>query len=155
MTDQAPIENLARARVRGFEFQAAAEPVDGVRMWGWLTLQDPRNLSAGPGEERRLPGRAKRFGGGEIAYRGEGWEAGVEVHASDDYPGQGRITPDGVMRSHPGRKLLITIRGEVEVTRGVRLYGRLENLLDKEWYDADERPDGLGRGLYFGVDVDL
>jgi vitamin B12 transporter len=149
------LENLSRARTRGVELWARAEILEGLEVRGWLTLQEPRNLGAKAGEERRLPGRAKRFGGGEIRYRGDGWRAGVEVSASDDFPGTGKITPEGTRRSHPGRKLLVTVRGAVRICPAVWLHARVENLLDDEWYDDETAPDGLGRGFYGGVTVEF
>jgi len=146
------LENFDRTRTRGFELALAYRPTDEWSVRTWWTIQDPVDLTAEPGEEDQLPGRPKWFGGGEVAYAGLGWSAGLSVNASDDYPGPVRVTPDGTVRNHPGRKLLIGLRGAVDLATGVALTGRVENLLDDEWYDDPNRPNGLGRGFYMGLD---
>jgi vitamin B12 transporter len=149
------LENFDRARTTGVELTARARLSETVEVYAWLTMQDPRNLDAAAGEERRLPGRPKQFGGGEIRYHEGMWFAGLEVYASNDYPGTGKITPDGDHRNHPGRKLLIALRGRAELCEHVVLTARLENLLDYDWYDNESAPNGLGRALYVGLECEF
>lgn len=149
------LENLSKARTRGVELSGEARLLEGLDLRAWLTIQDPLNLDPGDGVRRSLPGRSERFGGGEVRYRGDGWQAALSVLASGDFPSTGRITPDGVHRSHPGRKLLVALAGEVVVRPGFRVHARIENLLNYEWYDNDTVPGGLGRGFYLGASLDF
>ncbi len=102
-----------------------------------------------------LPGRPTRFGSAEVRYRSGIWFAGFELYTSDDYPSTGRITPDGDVRNHPGRKLLLALRGRVELSESLAFTIRIENLLNYEWYDNEIAPNGLGRGAYLGVEAEF
>ena len=149
------LENFSRVRVRGVELNASVVPAEGFLFRGFVTLQDPVKESAGPGEEERLPGRAKRFGGADLSWSEGDLSLGLSVIASDDYPGASRITPDGAHRDHPGRKLLVGLRAAYEVAPGARVFARIENLLDREWYDSENGPNGLPRGFYVGFRLDF
>jgi len=149
------LENFSHAETTGFEFTLLARPAEGWEILASFTAQDPRNKDAGPGEERRLPGRPTRFGGGEVRYRSGVWFAGLEVYASDDYPSSGRITPDGDVRNHPGRKLLVALRARVDLSKTVAFTLRFENLLNYDWYDNEIAPNGLGRGAYLGIEAEF
>lgn len=147
------LENFRKAETTGLEFSMRLRPAKGWEVLASFTAQDPRNESAEPGEERRLPGRPTRFGSGEVRYRSGVWFAGLTVYASDDYVGTGRITPDGDVRNHPGRKLLVALLGRVDITEDLAFTLRIENLLDYEWYDSEIAPNGLGRGGYLGIEA--
>ena len=145
------LENIDRARVRGWEFGLTAQASENVEVRAYWTVQDPRNRSAPKGADDRLPGRPKYFGGGEVRYVRPDWYAGFEVYASGDYPASGKISPDGDLRAHPGRKLLFALRGGWQASEVLRVTGRIENVFADEYYDVEASPDGLGFGAYLGV----
>lgn len=139
------LENRAGIDVRGVEIDATVRPHPNVSVRGWLTVQDADDL----------PGRPERFGGADVTWRIDPVTLGLSVVASDDSPSTGKITPEGRHRDHPGRKLLLGLRAEWWPTDGLRLFARVENLLDDRYYDDEAAPDGRGRGFYAGFQLDF
>ncbi len=147
------LENFRKTRTRGVEGSVRVRPAEGWHLRAYATVQNPRDLSARAGEESRLPGRPRSFGGGEIGFEGGGLTALLTLDFSGDFPAAGRVTPDGRRRDHPGRKLLLALAASLALSERATLFARVENLLDDAWYDSDLAPDGLGRGFHLGLEV--
>ncbi len=149
------LENVKRARVRGIETEVVARPREDLSARVFVTLQDPEDLSAAPGEEDRLAGRPRWYGGAEVAWRRDPVTIALVADLSGDHPDHGTRDPGGHRRDRPGERVLLALRGSGEVADGVTLLARIENLLDDEWYPTEYSPAGLGIGVYVGVRVEF
>ncbi|MCU0724523.1 MAG: TonB-dependent receptor, partial [Planctomycetes bacterium] len=142
------LENFARARVRGAEFEVVGRPADGLLLRAWFTRQHPKDLSGGG----RLPGRPRWYSGGEARWTSGDLTLSLGVEAAGDHPGTGKIDPDGDVRRHPGKRLLVALRASYAATEWLSLHARVENLLDRDWYATEVSPPGNGIGFVLGVE---
>ncbi|MEN8150715.1 MAG: TonB-dependent receptor, partial [Planctomycetota bacterium] len=147
------LQNYDETRTRGLETAVAWWATKELLARTWWTFQDPVDLNAAAGEDDQLPGRPKWFGGADVSWREDTWSVGIHFQASGEYPATPRITPDGDARKDAGRKLLMGLRGRVDVTENAAVTARIENLFDDDWYDDTARPSGSGLGFYLGAEI--
>ena len=132
--------NIDSARIRGLE------AVGSTRIASWdlsanLTLLDPKNRSSGPTKGNLLPRRPEQsfrldldrtFGhflvGGTLLAAGRRF---------DDFANEIRLDPYAV----------VDLRAEYDLTKSLRLQGRVENLFDED-YETAAYYNQPGRSLY-------
>ena len=128
--------NIARARNRGLEVSASGTLAE-TALRASLTLQDPRDELT----DARLRRRAKTLAS-LSANRGFGpWQVGGDVSVTGS-------RPDG--SAQLGAYALANLNARYRLSKSVELYGRIENLFDRDYqsaYGYNQAP----RGIFAGV----
>lgn len=129
--------NIARARNRGLEVSASGSLAD-TALRASLTLQDPRDESTGA----RLRRRAQTLASLAASRSFGPWQLGGDVGLTGS-------RPDGASVRLPGYALL-NLTARYRLTNAVELFGRIDNLLDRDYQTASgyNQPP---RGIFAGV----
>lgn len=137
--------NVARAKTRGVEVEARGRIGESWILdanYSWVEALD---RSGGASDGNWLPRRPHHSANGSIAYV---WPFRLETGVAVRWVG--KSYDDAANRTSLDSYTLVDLRAEVPVGRGVSIYGRVENLLDKD-YMTIYRYGTLGRSFYAGV----
>ena len=113
------------SRIRGVEFSVKAKPVEGMRLSAQYTYTDAKDAQGRP-----LRRRAKRIASANVGYDLLEGRAGVDLGV--DYNGE---QVDQYGRPKVPSYVLVNLAGKYSVTKAVELFGRIENLFDKDYYE--------------------
>jgi vitamin B12 transporter len=131
--------NIARAKNKGFELNGFTE-LAGISIKGNLTLQNPENRDTGEG----LPRRAEQIATLEISRKWGNWQLGGDVHYE-------RHRPDSQYNDYElGSYALVNLHARYQLTKELWLFGRIDNLLDKDYQTAYSY-NQPGRGFFAGI----
>ena len=128
--------NIARARNRGLEVSASGTVAE-TALRASLTLQDPRDATTGEGLRRRARTLASLS-----ANRNYGaWQYGGDVGFTGSRPDDTRqLAGYG----------LVNLNARYRISKAVELFGRVENLLDRQYqtaYGFNQAPRGVFAGI--------
>ena len=129
--------DLDRARILGLELWAAAQ-LAGWNADAGLTLMEPQNLSDGPNDGNLLPRRPQQTFRVDLDRRLGRIDVGGTVFVS------GRRFDNGANTVLLDGFTLVDLRAEYDFGSGLRLQGRIENVLDEDyetaaWYNQPGR----------------
>ena len=128
--------NIARARNRGLEV-SASDTVADTALRASLTLQDPRDATTG----ERLRRRAQTLASLSANRRFGAWQYGGDIGFTGS-------RPDGTQQL--AAYSLINLNARYRLSKTVELFGRIENLFDRQYqtaYAFNQAP----RGVFAGV----
>lgn len=138
-------ENIARARVEGFELELAARPVDTLSVQASYSLLDAKSRSPDATFGNRLARRAKHSATVSADWRSP-WGVsvgGTVTLVGDSFDDLANTAPlDGYA--------LAGVRASYAINERLELYGRVENLFDAN-YQTVAGYGTLGRNAYVGV----
>jgi vitamin B12 transporter len=140
--------NIARTRGEGLELGLVARPLDGLTLAGSYSVIDTENRSAGF-EGNRLARRPRNTASLSADYRfGFGLSLGGTVtYVGDSFDdAENTVQLDGFV--------LASLRAEMPLTERLALYGRVENLFDKD-YRTVSGYGTIGRAFHGGVRLTL
>lgn len=128
------------SRIRGVEFSVKAQPAEGMNLSARYTYTDAKDA-----EGRPLRRRARHIASANAGYDFLGGRAAVDLGI--DYNGK------QVDRHHHPKVpsyVLVNLAGKYRVTKAIELFGRIENLFDKDYYELrsfelrEYRTTGIG-----------
>lgn len=139
-------DNVSRAFAYGIEAIAALKVgprllIDGNYTWSPSEDRSPGTATYG----LQLARRPRHAANGSVSYALGG---GVTAGAAVRWSGETFDNATHTIRLAP--YALVDLRGELAITRHVALFGRVENLLDKD-YETAYRYGQLGRSVYAGL----
>lgn len=137
--------NIARTRAQGIELAAVAR-LQALTLDANYTLTDTRNESAAsPNRGRDLPRRARHQANLSASY---GFETGASLSASLRYSGKAwdNAANSVVLKAYS----LVDLRAAMPVGEHFEVYGRVENLFDREW-ETTRGYGAPGRAAYLGL----
>lgn len=134
-------DNVARASFKGLELGLLVQPIDPLVIKASYTWLKPRNEVT----DTDLARRAR-----DSFQTSVNWQANERFSLSasltmtgDSYDSAGHVNPlDGYT--------LVDVRASYAVTKGLELYGRVENLFDAD-YEVINGYGVLGRGAFIGL----
>ena len=137
--------NLARAEAHGIEAAASAKlgrnlTIDGNYSW---TVAEDRSPGATYG--LWLPRRPRDAANASASYA---WPFGLTTGAAVRW--SGKTFDNAANTTRLAGYTLVDLRAELPITKQLRLFGRIENLFDKE-YQTVFRYGTLGRSVYAGA----
>ncbi len=138
--------NIARTRARGAELQGEVTVAEGLTLKGNYTWTEARNDVAGNANfNRRLQRRPEHQGYAEASYV---WGFGLTTAVAGRFTGHS--FDDAANRNRLKSYALWDVRASFPVTDQIEVYGRVENLFDKN-YETIRNYGQLGRAAYAGV----
>ena len=139
-------DNVARALAYGVEASGALKLGDRLQVDGNYTWSPSEDRSSGAATYRfQLARRPRHTANGSVSYLfGYGITGGAAVRWS------GETFDNAAHTIRLAPYALVDLRGELAVTKAVALFGRIENLLDKD-YQTAYRYGTLGRSVYAGL----
>jgi vitamin B12 transporter len=138
-------QNVAIAFAQGIEAAAQARIGKRVSVDGNYSWIDSEDRSPGATFGRWLPRRPRHMANGSITYR---LPSGSSVGAAVRWSGESFDNATNTTRLAP--YTLVDLRSEVVLSKGVHLFGRVENLLDEQ-YQTIAHYGTLGRSFYLGL----
>ena len=137
--------NIARAEAHGIEFAGAARPMDGLTLDGNYSWTVSEDRSPGATYGNWLPRRPRHEANGSATYE---WPIGLSTGVAVRWSGK---TFDDAKNQVPLHAYtLVDLRAELAISPALKLFGRVENLLDEEYMTA-YRYGTLGRSIYAGI----
>lgn len=133
--------NVSRARAKGLEFSLFLKPTQALDLsanYTWLKSQD-RDTGLD------LARRPRQSLNASADYR---WSFGLSTGATITHVGESFDNAANTRRLDS--YVLVDLRASLPVTKGIELYGRIENLFD-ERYETTYRYGQPGRAAYAGV----
>lgn len=134
-------DNVRRARAKGVELSMYLKPVDALDVSANYTWLETENRDTG----LDLPRRPRQSVNASVDYR---WPFGLATGTAITHVG------DSFDNASNSRRLksyvLVDLRASLPLSRGIELYGRIENLFD-ERYETIFRYGQPGRAAYAGV----
>jgi vitamin B12 transporter len=131
--------NTARAEYQGITL-AGSHRMAGVRWYGSLDVQNPRDLDTG----RQLARRSKRHGTLGADTQWAGWTLGAEVQAS------GQRFDNASNTNVLGGYALVNLHASTSVAKDLTLLARVDNLADKD-YQVARTFATAGRTVFVGL----
>lgn len=131
--------SVGKARYQGVTF-AGAHRLGGVRLYGSLDLQNPRNLDT----DKQLQRRARRHATLGADTRVAQWTVGAEVQAS------GRRYDDAANKNVLPGYTLVNLHASTRMARDWQVVARLDNAADKR-YELARNYATPGRRFYVGL----
>lgn len=117
--------NVERTKNKGFELNGSTRLV-GLDIRGNLTIQNPKDRETG----EALARRAKKMATLDVSKTWGAWYVGGDVHYE-------RHHPDSPYNDvELGSYALVNFNIRYQITKEVSLFGRIENLLDKDYQTA-------------------
>ncbi len=138
--------NTARTEARGIELAGSVQPLPALELSGNYTWLDARDTSPGAVTNGRELTRRPA----ETANLLATWRGPLGLTASAAMRYAGRSFDNAANTTRVKGYTLVDLRGSIPVHAGVELYGRVENLFDRE-YSTVFRYGALGRAGYVGV----
>ena len=138
-------DNLASARAQGLELAGAAT-LQGLVLEANYTLTDTQNTSAGNANNGKyLARRPKHTANAALTYN---WPMDVSTAVAVRYVGKAfdNAANSFVLQNYT----LVDLRAAWQVMETVEVYGRIENLFDKD-YVTTHNYGSLGRSVFAGV----
>lgn len=132
--------NIASTRARGAEIGGHFDASDNVRLNASYTFTDSRNNSTG----QMLARRPKHQGSFGVA-----WQPLEGVTTDATMRAVGRHY-DSATSNHVGGFITVDLAASYQVTDWAKVYGRIENLLDKQYEEVDTY-SAPGRLVFAGV----
>ncbi|MBI1682946.1 TonB-dependent receptor plug domain-containing protein [Caulobacter hibisci] len=136
--------NFAKTETSGVELETTIEVTSSLKVTANYTNMDPINRSA-TNNGKRLPRRAGETANLNADYD---WKSGLTTGVSVQYVGESydNATNTRRLKSYA----LFDLRAAYPVNDTFEVFGRVENLFDKE-YETIYRYGSVGRGLFAGV----
>jgi vitamin B12 transporter len=134
-------DNVARARAQGLEFGLTLKPVKTLAIQANYSWIDAENRENG----QKLARRPRQSVNASIDYN---WAFGLETGATITHVGNSFDNAANTRRLEG--YVLVDLRARYPITKGVSLYGRIENLLDEQ-YETIFRYGTPRRAAYAGV----
>ena len=113
------------SRIRGVEFSIKAKPVEGMNLSAQYTYTDAKDAQGRP-----LRRRAKHIASANSGYDLLDGRAAIDLGI--DYNGK---QVDQYDRPKVPSYVLVNLAGKYRVTKAIELFGRIENLFDKDYYE--------------------
>ena len=113
------------SRIRGVEFSVKASPAEGLNLSVQYTYTDAKDAQGRP-----LRRRAKHIIGGNAEYAFLEGRAALDLGI--DYNGK---QVDQYERPKVPSYVLVNLAGKYSVTKAIEIFGRIENLFDKDYYE--------------------
>lgn len=129
--------NVNRAKNKGFELNGFTQ-LAGVDIRGNLMIQDPVDRETG----KALVRRAKKIANLDVSKTWGNWYVGGDVHYERHRPDVGTLDL--------GSYAIVNFNVRYQVTKEVYLFGRVENMLDKDYQTAYGYEQG-DRAFFAGV----
>jgi len=141
--------NVGKARTDGIELFTAVEPLRDLTVRASYTRTNTEDMSTGEDLLRRPKNKAAL----DVTYRF--LEDKADVGLGVVYVGE-RDDMDfstwPATRVALARYAVVNLTGSLAVSKRLRLFGRVENVLDRE-YEPVKGYDGVGRGLFGGLQL--
>ena len=134
-------DNIARARARGLEFGLILKPVEALTVQANYSWIDATNRANG----LQLARRPSQSVNASIDYK---WAFGLETGATVTHVSNSFDNASNTRRLEG--YVLVDLRASYPITKGVSLYGRIENLFDEQ-YETIFRYGTPRRAAYAGV----
>jgi vitamin B12 transporter len=134
-------DNIARARAQGLEFSLTLKPVESLTVQANYSWIDATNRANG----LKLARRPSQSINASIDYK---WAFGLETGATVTHVGNSFDNASNTRRLEG--YVLVDLRASYAITKGVSLYGRIENLFDEQ-YETIFRYGTPRRAAYAGV----
>ncbi len=134
-------DNVARARAQGLEFDLTLKPVEALTVQANYSWIDAENRANG----LKLARRPSQSVNVVVDYV---WEFGLETGATITHVGDSFDNASNTRRLEG--YVLVDARASYPITKGVSLYGRVENLFDEK-YETIFRYGTPRRAAYAGV----
>lgn len=139
-------DNVSRALAYGIEASGALKLSTRLQLDGNYTWSPSEDRSPGAATYGlQLARRPRHSANGSISYL---FGNGITLGGAVRYSGETFDNATHTIRLAP--YALVDLRGEVALSKSVALYGRIENLLDKD-YETAYRYGTLGRSVYAGL----
>ena len=139
-------DNISRSKAHGWELQAQAEPVDGLRLSANYSYTASLNDVVGAANFGKwLARRPRNQANFEASYV---WPVRLTTAVAARYAGHS--FDDAANRNLSKTYTLWDVRASFPVTDQIEVYGRVENLFDKN-YETIRNYGQLGRAAYAGV----
>ena len=138
--------NTARSEARGIELAGSATPLPALDLSGNYTWTDARDTSPGALTNGRELVRRPQVAANLLAT----WRGPLGLTASVAARYAGRSFDNAANTTRVKGYTLWDLRGSIPLRTGIELYGRVENLFDRE-YSTVFRYGTLGRAGYVGV----
>ncbi len=138
-------DNVARTRAQGLEVSLALKPVEALTIQANYSFIDAKNRANG----LTLARRPSQSVNASIDYR---WAVGLETGATITHVGNSFDNASNTRRLQG--YVLVDLRASYPITKGVSLYGRIENLFDEQ-YETIFRYGTPRRAAYAGVRLAL
>lgn len=134
-------DNVAHARAQGLEFGLTLKPVEALTVQANYSWIDAENRANG----LKLARRPSQSINASIDYR---WAFGLETGAMITHVGDSFDDVSNIRRLDG--YVLVDLRASYPLTKGVSLYGRIENLFDEQ-YETIFRYGTPRRAAYAGI----
>lgn len=134
-------DNVARARAKGLEFGLKLKPVDALTVQANYSWIDAKNRANG----LKLVRRPSQSVNAAIDYT---WAFGLETGATITHVGSSFDNASNTRRLDG--YVLVDLRASYPLTKGISIYGRIENLFDEQ-YETLFRYGTPRRAAYAGV----
>lgn len=138
--------NVAKTEADGVELAGSVRPLAGLEMTANYTFTDPRDRSPGAATFDKLLARRPQ----ETANLGATYRFPLDISAGVAVRYAGRSFDNAVNTTRLKGYTLVDLRASVPLPHGLELYGRVENLFDRD-YETVFRYGSLGRAGYVGV----
>ena len=143
-------DNVAEAEAEGLELSGAVRPLDGLEVTANYTFTDARDRSPGSATFGRLLTRRPQ----DTANVSAAYTFPFRLKAALAVRHAGRSFDDAANTVRVKGYTLVDVRASYPLRAGVEVYGRLENLFDRD-YETIYRYGSLGRAGYVGVRVNF
>jgi len=137
--------NLARAEARGIEATAALRIGERLLVDGNYSWIEAEDRTPGTSHGNWLPRRSRNSANASISYA---WPFGLTTGAALRW--SGKSYDDAANTTKLDGYALVDLRAELDVSEGVELFGRVENLFNED-YETVYRYGTLGRSIYAGM----
>ncbi len=134
-------DNIARARAQGIEFGLILKPVEALTVQANYSWIDAENRADG----LRLARRPSQSINASVDYK---WVSGLETGATVTHVGNSFDNESNTRRLEG--YVLVDLRTSYPITKGISLYGRIENLFDEQ-YETIFRYGTPRRAAYAGI----
>lgn len=129
------------SRIRGVEFSIKAKPVEGMNLSAQYTYTDAKDAQGRP-----LRRRAEHIASANAGYDLLDGRAAIDLGIA--YNGK---QVDQYDRPRVPSYVLVNLAGKYRVTKAIEIFGRIENLFDKDYYElrSFEMREYQTRGIGF------
>lgn len=139
-------DNIARTRADGIELQGMLRPVAALTLDANYSFTDAKDDSAGSANRgHQLARRPRSTANASASFV---WTGGLTTSLAVRYAGASYDNLANTIRLKS--YTLVDLRASYPITKGLELYGRVENLFDQRYQTAYQY-GSLGRGGYVGM----
>lgn len=141
-------DNINRARGEGFEIEGGANLGEVQLSANYSLIATKDRTVGGFFEGNRLARRPRHLANAEIAWTPGGALGGADLSAAVRYAGKSFDNRGNTVVLDD--YVLVDLRASYPITKGIDLFGRVENIFDEE-YQTVATYGTLGRSAYVGV----